>query len=142
MGRSPMDRSSSISWKPDPALDLPMYRQIEAYIRQKITTGEWSAGYRLPSQRTLAAAMGVNRSTLVTALDNLAATGMIEGRHGVGPMSPVLAGTALLIHHCPIGVKLHRRAGITRICQRYSRLIRPNSVLALFGWALASLHLS
>ncbi|WP_435890973.1 PLP-dependent aminotransferase family protein [Paenibacillus silvae] len=84
MGRSPMDRSSSISWKPDPALDLPMYRQIEAYIRQKITTGEWSAGYRLPSQRTLAAAMGVNRSTLVTALDNLAATGMIEGRHGGG----------------------------------------------------------
>lgn len=28
--------------------------------------------------------MGVNRSTLVTALENLAAAGMIEGRHGGG----------------------------------------------------------
>lgn len=84
MGREQSDISSNRSWQPNPALDLPLYRQIEAYIRQKITTGEWSAGTRLPSQRTLAASMGVNRSTLVTALDNLTAAGMIEGRHGGG----------------------------------------------------------
>ncbi|WP_405154213.1 PLP-dependent aminotransferase family protein [Paenibacillus sp. FSL K6-0108] len=71
-------------WKPDPSHSLPLYRQIEVYISEKITAGEWTAGYRLPSQRTLAQSMGVNRSTLVTALDNLAAAGMIEGRHGGG----------------------------------------------------------
>ncbi|APO42702.1 GntR family transcriptional regulator [Paenibacillus xylanexedens] len=82
-----MERSDSrlnMGWKPNPSLDLPLYRQIEAYVRQKITTGEWSAGYRLPSQRIWAESMGVNRSTLVTALDNLAAAGLIEGRHGGG----------------------------------------------------------
>ncbi|MGQ8873499.1 aminotransferase-like domain-containing protein [Paenibacillus sp. TSA_86.1] len=84
MGRPHSNVSSSHSWQPNPALDMPLFRQIEAYIRQKITTGEWSAGTRLPSQRTLAASMGVNRSTLVTALDNLTAAGMIEGRHGGG----------------------------------------------------------
>lgn len=84
MGRQYSNTPSGRSWQPNPALDLPMYRQIEAYIRQKITTGEWSAGTRLPSQRMLATSMGVNRSTLVTALDNLTAAGMIEGRHGGG----------------------------------------------------------
>lgn len=84
MGRQYSNTSSIQIWQPNPALDLPMYRQIEAYIRQKITTGEWSAGTRLPSQRTLATSMGVNRSTLVTALDNLTGAGMIEGRHGGG----------------------------------------------------------
>jgi len=84
MGREHSDISSNRSWQPNPALDVPLYRQIEAYIRQKIITGEWSAGTRLPSQRTLAASMSVNRSTLVTALDNLTAAGMIEGRHGGG----------------------------------------------------------
>ncbi|WP_440113729.1 PLP-dependent aminotransferase family protein [Paenibacillus sp. QZ-Y1] len=82
-----MDRSDSqhgSGWKPDPSHDLPLYRQIEIYISEKITTGEWTTGYRLPSQRTLAQSMGVNRSTLVTAFDNLAAAGMIEGRHGGG----------------------------------------------------------
>ncbi|MFS0872286.1 PLP-dependent aminotransferase family protein [Paenibacillus xylanilyticus] len=78
------DLRQGIDWKPDPAQSLPLYRQIELYISQKITTGEWTAGYRLPSQRALAQSMGVNRSTLVTALDNLAAAGMIEGRHGGG----------------------------------------------------------
>ncbi|SLK06660.1 MULTISPECIES: aminotransferase-like domain-containing protein [unclassified Paenibacillus] len=82
-----MNRSDSRqrgSWKPDPSHSLPLYRQIEVYISEKITAGEWTAGYRLPSQRTLAQSMGVNRSTLVTALENLAAAGMIEGRHGGG----------------------------------------------------------
>lgn len=78
------DPRQGIDWKPDPAIPLPLFRQIEIYIREKITTGEWTAGYRLPSQRVLAQSMGVNRSTLVAALDNLIAAGMIEGRRGGG----------------------------------------------------------
>ncbi|MBR2563078.1 MAG: PLP-dependent aminotransferase family protein [Paenibacillus sp.] len=78
------DLYSDHNWKPNPALGMPLYRQIADYIRQKITTGEWSAGYRLPSQRTMATSMDVNRSTVVTALDHLTAAGMIEGRHGGG----------------------------------------------------------
>lgn len=75
---------AAAGWKPNPASPLPLYRQIELHIRDKITAGEWTAGYRLPAQRAMAEAMGVNRSTLITALDNLAAAGMIEGRHGGG----------------------------------------------------------
>lgn len=35
MGRQYSNTSSRQIWQPNPALDLPMYRQIEAYIRQK-----------------------------------------------------------------------------------------------------------
>lgn len=74
------------NWKPDPASPLPVYRQIETYIQQKITRGEWTPGMRLPSQRQLAQSLGVNRSTLVTALENLSALGLIEGNKGGGTM--------------------------------------------------------
>lgn len=46
--------------------------------------GEWPAGTRLPSQRTLAAAFQVNRSTIVTALGELMAMGLIAGHAGGG----------------------------------------------------------
>lgn len=131
-----MERSDSrlnMGWKPNPSLDLPLYRQIEAYIRQKITTGEWSAGYRLPSQRIWAESMGVNRSTLVTALDNLAAAGLLEGRHGGELIFPAPVGMAWLMERYPTGMKPSRRVGIIPTCQRFSRLIRLNSDLASYG---------
>lgn len=130
-----MERSDSrlnMGWKPNTSLDLPLYRQIEAYIRQKITTGEWSAGYRLPSQRIWAESMGVNRSTLVTALDNLAAAGLLEGRHGGELIFPAPVGMAWLTEPCPTGTKPLRRAGIIPTCPRSSRLIRLNSGLASY----------
>lgn len=60
------------------------YKQIIDYIKEQITNGTWPVGSRLPSQRALASQFGVNRSTIVTALDELAADGLIEGRTGMG----------------------------------------------------------
>lgn len=126
------DSRLHMRWKPNPSLDLPLYRQIEAYIRHKITTGEWSAGYRLPSQRLWAESMGVNRSTLVTALDNLAAAGLLEGRHGGEPISPAPVGMAWLTERCPTGMKPLRRVGTIPTCLRSNRLIRLNFGLASY----------
>lgn len=95
------DSWSSMDWKPDPSQPLPLYQQIELYIRQKITSGEWAPGTRLPSQRTLAESMGINRSTLVSALDNLTAAGMIEGRHGGGTYVCSLDWNALPTREVP-----------------------------------------
>ncbi|CAM4000904.1 PLP-dependent aminotransferase family protein [Mesobacillus thioparans] len=60
------------------------YKQIIDYIKEQITNGTWPVGSRLPSQRALASQFGVNRSTIVTALEELAADGLIEGRTGMG----------------------------------------------------------
>ncbi|WP_110930205.1 aminotransferase-like domain-containing protein [Paenibacillus bouchesdurhonensis] len=62
----------------------PLHVQITQYIRDKIVGGEWPVGTRIPSQRKLAEAFNVNRSTIVTALDELTAAGMLEGCKGGG----------------------------------------------------------
>ncbi|MBN6186834.1 PLP-dependent aminotransferase family protein [Aneurinibacillus sp. BA2021] len=64
--------------------EMPKYRQIVEYCKEKISNGEWPIGSRIPSQRVLAKTFGVNRSTIITALDELMADGLIEGRVGAG----------------------------------------------------------
>lgn len=73
-----------IDWQPDRASPEPLHRQIERYLKQKITNGEWGPGMRIPAQRQLADLFDVNRSTIVTAVDELIAQGMLEGHAGGG----------------------------------------------------------
>ncbi|WP_082210249.1 aminotransferase-like domain-containing protein [Paenibacillus durus] len=80
-------RSASASladWRPDRDSPLPIYAQIAGYFRAKIGGGDWPEGMKLPPQRELARQLGVNRSTVVAALGQLAALGLIEGRQGGG----------------------------------------------------------
>ncbi|MGO0059594.1 MocR-like pyridoxine biosynthesis transcription factor PdxR [Brevibacillus fluminis] len=63
---------------------LPKYQQIIAYIKEKIANGEWPIGSKIPSQRTLASQFKVNRSTIITAIEELTADGLIEGQMGKG----------------------------------------------------------
>lgn len=62
----------------------PKYRLIAEHIKQKITNGEWAVGTKIPSQRQLSEEFRVNRSTVITALEELTAEGLIEGKTGVG----------------------------------------------------------
>ncbi|MDM5154535.1 PLP-dependent aminotransferase family protein [Bacillus sp. DX1.1] len=66
-------------WKPNVSSPIPLYKQIEGYIKEKIVNGEWTVGTKLPSQRAFAHAFKVNRSTIVMSLDELAAQGLVEG---------------------------------------------------------------
>ncbi|SME47152.1 HTH-type transcriptional regulator GmuR [Bacillus cereus] len=58
----------------------PKYRQIVDYMKEKIENGEWPIGSKTPSQRQLAKLFQVNRSTVITALDELMADGLIQGK--------------------------------------------------------------
>lgn len=71
-------------WKPDKSSRTPVYRQIVKYISDKIAAGDWIIGSRLPSQRAMAQAFGVNRSTVVTAMEELISYGILEGDFGGG----------------------------------------------------------
>ncbi|WP_019121074.1 PLP-dependent aminotransferase family protein [Brevibacillus massiliensis] len=75
---------AQLDWKPDKASPVPLYRQIAAYVKEKIASGEWPVNSKIPPQRTLARAFEVNRSTVVTALEELTAEGFLEGRSGSG----------------------------------------------------------
>lgn len=71
-------------WKPDRTSNIPLYQQIAAYIEQRIALGEMPPGSPLPSERKLAQQLGVNRSTVVQAYENLRAAGLIESLTGSG----------------------------------------------------------
>jgi GntR family transcriptional repressor for pyruvate dehydrogenase complex len=53
-------------------------------IRNEILAGRLEAGSRLPSERELALALGINRLTLRAALGRLEALGLVSTRHGAG----------------------------------------------------------
>lgn len=73
-----------ISWQPDKSDPASLPQQIVSYIRDKIASGEWPVGVKLPSQRALSSIFGVNRSTVVTALEELSSQGLITGNSGGG----------------------------------------------------------
>ncbi|HEK9103706.1 PLP-dependent aminotransferase family protein [Bacillus pfraonensis] len=71
-----------ISWKPKRNSDKSIHQQIFHYLEERIITGEWPAGYKLPPQRKLAEELNVNRSTIVNVFEDLKSYGLIEGQKG------------------------------------------------------------
>ncbi|MCB1487581.1 MAG: FadR family transcriptional regulator [Bauldia sp.] len=59
-------------------------QSVVAQLVDMIRTGNWKAGDRLPTERALAETMGVGRSTIREALQNLAALNVIEATAGHG----------------------------------------------------------
>lgn len=55
-------------------------------IRGEILSGRLQPGARLPSERELALALGINRLTLRAALGRLEAVGLVATRHGAGTL--------------------------------------------------------
>lgn len=71
-------------WKPNKQIRIPIYKQIVEYIVHKIACGDWVVGDSLPTQRKLAEEFGVNRSTIVEAMEELKAMGLVRGFHTQG----------------------------------------------------------
>lgn len=63
---------------------VPLFRQISDGIRAGILAGEWPEGMRLPPERLLARALGVNRSTILAAYRQLKDDGLVSAHVGRG----------------------------------------------------------
>jgi DNA-binding transcriptional MocR family regulator len=64
--------------------DEPLFRQLASQLRHSIETGRLAVGTRLPPERLFAVALGVNRTTILNAYDELKRDGLIEGHVGRG----------------------------------------------------------
>ena len=62
----------------------PLHQQIYRHLREAVLTGTLSPGSRLPSTRVLAEDLGVSRTTVLAAYDQLLAEGYVEGQVGSG----------------------------------------------------------
>ena len=72
--RIPLDRQNSV----------PLYQQIESYLRENILSGALLADTRLPSTRSLAEDLDVSRITVQNAYMALESDGLIYNREGSG----------------------------------------------------------
>ncbi len=63
---------------------IPLYVQIAESLIDRIESGELAPGHRLPAERELSEALGVNRMTLRQALHNLEMQGLLVRRQGDG----------------------------------------------------------
>jgi len=63
---------------------IPLYYQLENLLREKILSGTFAAGGRLPTESELIQQYGISRITVRQALTSLADEGLIERRQGRG----------------------------------------------------------
>lgn len=62
----------------------PLYRQIRDGVEAEVLGGALGVGMRLPPERLMARTLKVNRSTVMAAYQELAASGVVEARPGKG----------------------------------------------------------
>lgn len=62
----------------------PLAAQTAEALLDRIRAGEWPLGHRLPGETTLAAQLGVGRSTMREAIRELAGKGVLGTRQGAG----------------------------------------------------------
>ena len=80
--RIPVDRDSPV----------PMYVQIQRFLREQIQCGALPPETRLPATRELATSLGTSRMTVTNAYAELEAEGLIYGQQGSGTfVAPPLA---------------------------------------------------
>jgi DNA-binding transcriptional MocR family regulator len=80
--------ASQLDWSADIALDRsssePLSAQLAAVLARRIAAGSLPSGSHLPATRDLAAALKVNRGTVVAAYRILQKAGLAHGRVGSG----------------------------------------------------------
>ncbi|RSL29458.1 PLP-dependent aminotransferase family protein [Salibacterium salarium] len=60
------------------------YINVMDYIENKVKTGAWTLGKKLPTQRDMAYSFNVNRSTIIHAYNRLKDKGILESKTGSG----------------------------------------------------------
>ncbi len=115
------------------------HRQIATSLRQRIRTGEWAAGDRLPSIPALAASYGVAKQTTQRAIDQLRVEGMLITRPGSGTF---VRGTRRRLNRLSRGRYGARRGYHSDLAARYRQQLievghspAPPDVADAFGVA-------
>ncbi len=71
-------------------------RQVFDQLKEQIVKGQWPAGTKLPSENELSKQLNVSRVSVRSALQMLAALGLLETRHGEGTYVRELSGDLYL----------------------------------------------
>lgn len=73
----------------------PLYREVYLRLRDAILSGSLRSGEKLPATRDLAEQLGISRTVVLLAYDQLLAEGFVEGRTGSG----TYVSTGVAVNH-------------------------------------------
>jgi GntR family transcriptional regulator/MocR family aminotransferase len=82
--QSPLTQTSWLGFAIDRSATTPVFEQICAAIRSQVASGDMALGSKLPPTRVFATELGVSRSTIVTAYEQLVAEGYLSSQQGSG----------------------------------------------------------
>lgn len=63
---------------------VPIFEQVDRMLRDKIFSGDFPVGVRLPSESALATEFGVSRATIRMVLGKMETEGIVSRKHGDG----------------------------------------------------------
>jgi GntR family transcriptional regulator len=86
-----LGNQTSMLFRPNPSLGVPIYLQLMEQVKHAIETGALRPGDQLPGMRPLAEELVINPNTVAKAYRELEHEGVIELRHGAGAF---VTGTA------------------------------------------------
>jgi DNA-binding transcriptional MocR family regulator len=109
---------SDLGFQPDATLSEPIYLQLAAALSSAIRLGRIALGARLPSERLYAEALGVSRTTITAAYQELRAMGLLRGYVGRG---------AIVIANDPDRSPAEA-VPWSQLASRFARRYRPPSV--------------
>lgn len=124
--------------------EQPLYRQLYTAMRQDILSGQLAAGTRLPSTRAFAHTLGISRSTVVVAFEQLLYEGYLRGAVGSGTyVEDVLPDAFLALpHQAQIGepkTPATPRPRDQNLSQR-GKIIATTDVAPISSWNNEVLH--
>jgi GntR family histidine utilization transcriptional repressor len=117
----------------------PIYQQIKRVIQQRIASGEWLPGQKLPSENDLVVALDVSRMTINRALRELTQQGLIKRVHGLGSFVAETPRHASLIELQDIALEIEQdgRRHAAKILQLAS-VAAPADIAAQMGLPAAA----
>lgn len=65
-------------------IGIPIYLQVKDFVLEKVKSGEYQPGFKIPTERELSAQLGISRNTVSAAYKELLLEGVLEARQGRG----------------------------------------------------------
>ena len=110
----------------------PMYVRVAESIRRDIDSGRFAVGAGLPGSRSMAVALGVSRTVVLMAYDQLEGEGYLESRSGSGTyVSARRSGMSMVAPQLEEHAATPEAPRLSRLAQRAALPIAPNTAALL-----------
>jgi len=65
-------------------IGIPIYLQVKDFVLERVKSGEYQPGFKIPTERELSTELGISRNTVSAAYKELLLEGVLDARQGRG----------------------------------------------------------